>query len=220
MRRFALLAITAVTLSCDGGAGVAAPPPSGDSPSVAIRLPVRIHILSSRLGVLDGSLTDSEAATLLARVNEVWAQADIVWELESVTREQVEAEDQFELALQGGVPLTFELLLAAVPRGQLLGGGWDVFIVRDLTSAIGAPGVYFPSIPFALASELDPAGLNDPGRILAHELGHSLTLAHVQCTTEGNLMSGGCAGSDRTRLTPSQIELARSQAERGVPSAF
>jgi hypothetical protein len=70
-----------------------------------------------------------------------------------------------------------------------------------------------------IVSELDPAGLNDPGRIAAHELGHSLTLDHVKCHSEGNLMSPGCRSVNRTRLEPAQIEDARKQAQFGEPVA-
>jgi hypothetical protein len=61
---------------------------------------------------------------------------------------------------------------------------------------MGAPGIYVSSRQGLIVSELDPAGLNDPGRIAAHEPGHSLT-----------------------RLEPAQIEDARKQAQFGGPVA-
>ncbi len=211
------LVVASFALACGGDAGTTAPLPR-DTPSATttLELPVRIHLLSSRLITIDASLTDQEVESLLQRVNEVWSEANIVWELESIIREQAEAEDQLELALQGAVPLTHDLIAAVVPRGHLFAGKWDVFIVHDLAVA-GAPGLYFSSIPAVVSSEVDPAGLGDPGRILAHELGHSLTLPHVPCTPAGNLMSPGCNSEDRTRLAPLQIQQARTQAERGRP---
>ena len=54
-------------------------------------------------------------------------------------------------------------------------------------------------------------------RILAHELGHSLGLAHVACTTGGNLMAAGCTLGSRTFLNAIQITRVRLQAETGRP---
>ena len=217
---FALVVASFLALACGGDEGTTAPlPPDTPSATTTLELPVRIHLLSSRLGTIDASLTDQEVESLLQRVNEVWSEANIVWELESIIREQAEAEDQLEPALQGAVPLTHDLIAAVVPRGHLFAGKWDVFIMRDLAVAGAAPGLYFSSIPAVVSSEVDPAGLGDPGRILAHELGHSLTLPHVPCTPAGNLMSPGCNSEGRTRLTPLQIQQARTQAERGRPTS-
>ncbi|MFV1987003.1 MAG: hypothetical protein ACC682_06965 [Gemmatimonadota bacterium] len=210
-----MLIAAALTSACGDSPNPAGPPDPG---LPTLRLPVRVHVLSSRLANIAGTFSDQEVAALLARVNEIWAQGDVEWQLESVVREPAEAEDAFEQALQGVIPLTSTLLASVFPRGQL-SSAWDVFIVRDLT-VTGGPGVYFPSIPMVVTSEIDPAGLGDPGRILAHELGHSLTLSHVPCTPAGNLMSPSCASQDRRRLDEGQIQRARSQAALGVPTNF
>lgn len=212
-----LAAITIVSLSCGATDSATGPGPPGES-AATLRLPVRVHLLSSRLSPIDASFTSADVASLFQRVNEVWAQADIVWDVESILTEPAEAEDPFEMAIRGAIPLTTELLVAIVPSGRLFSGKWDVFIVRDLASAIGAPGIFIPSVPLVMSSEVDPAGLGDPGRILAHELGHSLTLEHVACTLEGNLMAPGCDSMDRTRLSVSQIDQARAQAQLGGPT--
>jgi len=190
------------------------------SPGVAsLILPVRVHVLSSRVPPLDAGLTDSDVRALVNRVNEIWAQADVFWQLESIRRETVGEEDQVEQAVLGLLPLTSTLLAAIAPRGELTTGDWDVFLVADLTTVVGFPGVFFPAIPGILSSRVDPAGLGDPGRILAHELGHSLTLQHVPCTPAGDLMAPGCDSADRTRLDSGQIQQARTQAETGRPTS-
>lgn len=205
-----------LALGCGSGDGGMAPDARGVS--TTLELPVRVHPLSSRLASLDARLSDPEVAVLMARVNEIWSEADIVWEVESIVREPAAGEDLFETALQGLIPLTADVVASVVPRVRRLAGGWDAYLVRDLASAIGTPGIYFPGIPAAVASVVDPAGLADPGRILAHELGHSLGLPHVPCTAAGNLMAPGCPSQDRTRLTADQISRARSQAASGGPA--
>jgi hypothetical protein len=184
-----------------------------------LQLPLRVHLLSSRLGPIDATLDDAQVEALIGRVNEIWSQADIVWEIESITRESAEAEDQVEATLLAGTPLSGGLIAAILPRGRLFAGGWDAFIVRDLASAGAAPGVFFPTVPAVVSSEVDPAGLDDPGRILAHELGHSLTLPHVACTAAGNLMAPSCNSQDRTRLSAGQLDQARRQAQTGGPAS-
>jgi len=206
--------VAAAAVACGSDAGPAAPA----EPLETLRLPVRVHVLSSRLAPLDVRLSDAEVGALVDRANQVWAQADIVWDLESIVREPAESEDQFEQALLGTIPFTADLLAQTLPQGQRLPGGWDAFLVRDLTAAIGAPGIYISASRAAISSEIDPAGIDDPGRILAHELGHSLTLQHVACTAAGNLMAPNCSSQDRTRLTAPQIQAARAQAEEGRPS--
>ncbi|MDH3733477.1 MAG: hypothetical protein OEU54_08075 [Gemmatimonadota bacterium] len=208
--RMALLTLLTPLACGDGSTGVR------DQPVPDITLPVRVHLLTSRIPELSSALSDSQVAALIARANEVWGAAGIGWSLESVVREAAQNETAIEQALAGVTPLTSTLLASAFPSAEL-SGAWDVFFVPDLTFA-GVPGVYFPSIPMAVSSELDPAGLGDPGRILAHELGHSLSLPHVACTAAGNLMSPGCAGSDRTRLASGQVEQARAQAREGSPA--
>lgn len=179
-----------------------------------------MHLLSSRLGPIDAKLLDDAVQALIGRVNRIWRQADIVWEIESITREPAQAEAEVEATLLAGAFLAIDLVLAILPRDQLFAGGWDAFLVRDLTSAAGAPGVYFPDLPAALSSEIDPSGLDDPGHILAHELGHSLGLLHMECAAEGNLMSPGCDSGDRIRLSAGQIDHARAQAQTGAPASF
>ncbi len=211
---FATLTVI-VSLACGDGGDVAGPP---DNRLPTLRLPVRVHVLSSRLAPFAGTFSDAQVGRLLDRANEVWAAADIEWQLESVVRESAESEDALEQALQGAIPLTTDLLASVFPKGQF-SDGWDVFVVRDL-SVIGVPGVYFSTVPMVVSSEVDPSGLGDPGRILAHELGHSLTLLHVPCTPAGNLMAPSCPSQDRTRLDAGQIQQSRTQAGLGVPTSL
>lgn len=169
--------------------------------------------MTSRLDPIGARFGAGEVWELMERVNEIWSQAEVLWEIEAITREFVRFEDELEAVLLAGRELSPGVLAAILPRGRLFEEGWDVFLIHDMARAGGSPGIYFTFLPAAVSSEVDPAGLNDPGRILAHELGHSLTLPHVSCASAGNLMAANCASHDRTRLSTGQIDQARAQAK-------
>lgn len=215
LRAAALVIVVSSIWACGADGQPTAPPPP-PSPNT-VELPVRVHVVTSRVAPIDATLTNSGVQALFDRANQVWQAAEIAWRIESISTVAAQSETEVELALANSTPLSPGLLLSVVAGAQLTPGEWDVFLVSDLTSAFGAPGVYFPSVPLMFSSQVDPAGVGDPGRILAHELGHSLTLPHVPCTPEGNLMSPGCPSADRTRLTAAQVQAARGQALRGVP---
>lgn len=107
-----------------------------------------------------------------------------------------------------------EALSSILPSGNLTRGRWDVFFAKTLGGLAG--GVYLPGVPAVMVAEFDPTGARDlvvsGPRILAHELGHSISLEHVPCTTVGNLMAPGCTTGERTRLTEDQITFTLRQA--------
>lgn len=215
----ALLLASSFGLACSGDSASAGtgPPPTS---SQIVRLPLRMHLLTSRLTPVHSTLDNVAVRALVDRVNEIWRQAEIVWEIESIHREFAQSEDQVEQVLLAGRSFSTAVISAILPRDRLFEEGWDAFILHDLVSAGAAPGVYLAVIPAVVSSEVDPAGLNDPGRILAHELGHSLTLLHVECPAAGNLMAPGCDSGDRLRLTAEQIAQARTHAKTRRPARF
>lgn len=204
--------LVATVIAC--GTDAAGPPP----PPETLRMPVRVHILSSRLPPFDATFDDAQVAGLFERVNGIWSQADIVWEIESVLREPILNEEAIEEVLEGPFLISFNQLVSLLPKERLTDGRWDLFLAHDLRDAGAAPGVFLWTVPAVLTSEVGVSGVEDAGRILAHELGHTLTLVHVPCTAEGNLMAPGCESFTPTSLSPAQIEQARRQAETGSPA--
>ncbi len=152
-------------------------------------------------------------------MNEVWAQASVVWQIEQIVREPALNPDVFRQVLNDPRGNSTSLVAAVLPTENRRPDIWNVFLIRDFGGAVG--GVYLLRDRVVVAAELDPIGNRDlsggTARILAHELGHSLGLDHVPCTATGNLMAAGCPTGTRTRLEPFQIQIARQQAETGRP---
>lgn len=212
------VALTALLLlACSDGTG----PDRGSDTQLTLR--VRVHLLQdAEVSSLNTSLTDSEVRTLFDGANQIWQQGDVVWQIESIVRQEAQNGEDFARALRGEIPLTPGLVASLLPTDQLLQGGWDVYFVRDFGGRVG--GIYISGgglSPAVISSEVDPTGLRDLAgsgpRILAHELGHSLSLFHVPCTDAGNLMAPGCPLGRRTQLTASQVDAARQQARTGDP---
>lgn len=185
-----------------------------------IALSLRVHLLESdAFDPLDATLSDGDAAVLLEGVNDIWAEAGIRWDVETILREPAQNATEFARVLRGDAPLTLQTMLSIFPKDDLLAGQWNVVIIRDLGELAG--GVYLDPAGVVIFAESGPIGpqtqTGSGPRILAHELGHSLALGHVPCTADGNLMAPNCPSRDRTRLIPEQIEFARLQAERGKP---
>ena len=194
--------------------------PAGDTKLEEIVLPLRVHLLrSSVIESLNAPITQEQAQTLVRDVNEVWGQGTIRWIVEVVVEEEAAVTPNVLNAFNGARAVDFPVLLEAIGGGSQA-AGWDVYLVRDFGNA-GFAGVYFGGTGILFAKLADQNGVIDLAnfgtRVLAHELGHSLSLSHVACPPEGNLMAPGCPGEVRTRLSDAQVNAARAQASRGRP---
>ncbi len=186
----------------------------------ANELAVRLHLVQSdELDALNVRLSDEEVTELVTAVNETWAQAGIIWGLESIVREDARNESLFRRALMDPTVSPLGLITSVLSPENLRPDIWNVFMIRDLGGGLG--GVYLPSEKVVVSTEIDPLGGRDidggMARILAHELGHSLGLIHVPCTAQGNLMATGCTLGSRTFLDATQITRVRVQADLGRP---
>ncbi len=216
LRLLSVSLVTLAVIACGGDGST--DPTTRDQNLANITIPLRIHLIESTTSdSLNTTLTEAEVTILIEGVNEVWSQAAITWLVDTIFREFPQNEEIFEAVLAG--QLQADALTAVVPGGNLFFGDWDVFMIRSFGGVAG--GIYLPSIQSVIFPELDPTGLRDltgsGRRILAHELGHSLSLQHVACPPEGNLMAPGCDAPDRTLLTAAQIAQVRQQAATGRP---
>ena len=194
-----------------------ATPPTTPPPTALL---LRLHVVqSTELDALNARLTDQEAQGLIAAVNQAWFPAGIVWILESVVREDARSESAFREALINQALSPVKVLPTVLAPDNLDTDIWNVFMIRDFGPTLG--GAYLPVHKVVVAAEIDPRGqrdvTGDMAHILAHELGHSLGLAHVPCTEAGNLMAADCPNGSRTYLDPSQITRAQLQADFGRP---
>jgi hypothetical protein len=186
-----------------------------------IRLPVRVQLLQS---ASDSSISttygDAQVRQLLSVANEVWRQAEIEWVLESVKRTSASRGAAFDSLVGNQIPRGREPLEAYFPRDSLLSNGWNVLLIRNFGQIAG--GVFSADLGAVVLAErgygfeLPPDGRG--GRTLAHELGHSLGLAHVDCDNTRNIMANACwQPGTESSLSAEQRAVARTQAKLGIP---
>lgn len=190
----------------------------GDGCTDLLTVPVRVHLLRSDVASLDADLPESELPRLFAAVDEIWAQACIHFELESTITETVSADGAAQFEAATDMMMVADALTALLPRDAMLDPGVNVFVIRDLGS-LRAGGRYFEPLDSVVWSDTRMDGSRTSPAILAHELGHSLSLTHYDGPGfEQNLMQAGGPGVDISmsrELTADQVAAARAQAATG-----
>jgi peptidoglycan hydrolase-like protein with peptidoglycan-binding domain/predicted Zn-dependent protease len=207
------------------------------APSEIIILPVYVHLIKSSHSVVNSSYLVSEVQNMFSSrdgVNEnYWKQANIRWDLKDVRTYNITdgSDTIYRNAYVSNNSSAAYDAIPALSNGSNMGNGFNVFIVGDFSS-ITSNGLYFSSgktnsglilqngIAFISEKNNTNAGIEYATYIVAHELGHALSLDHFGNST--NMMSIGGSGVStkpelRNNLTSDQIKSARAQAAIGEP---
>jgi hypothetical protein len=184
------------------------PPPMPLEMDTYLLAPVRVHLLSaSNAPAIATTLSSNDVTRILGKVNRIWAQAGIVFWIESVVREP--AASEAEVAPRLGQPDDLPLLLKLRPPATRATNLFHLYYVKEFS----ANGVYLGEAMFVkdtASLRKVPGGIDEPiPRVTAHELGHALSLGHH--TNELHVMARRTTG---TRLDGAEIRQARAAAAR------
>jgi hypothetical protein len=208
------------------------------APQPEIQLKLRVHCLKSPVPEVNAEPDEAELKKMVEGVNAIWAAAGIRFTLDAVRRDQARDEaaqrELAEMSKQRGREVKgkfAEVMMRVVPEIPLEQGVFHIVLVRRFPLGVG--GRYFPELGYLVTPQVVPRPPRMPPgaadgevnnehplepKVMAHELGHGLTLLHVNL--QENLMTVGPGPKDpktRIKLTDWQIEKARQVAQRGKP---
>ena len=206
-----------------------------------LTLPVKIHHLKSRYVAINADPKVTDLRPLFAGTNEIWKAANLRFIVGRPERMQVAdlaAEGEFAKLFKPEVPKAYvrqhqsRILHKMLPDLPDRGKAFHIVLIYTMPDAYGA--VYIPAKGVVLMPQVKFAGLIDSNgvwkdgspvffaqsNILAHELGHALSLPHV--AIQGNLMIDGrlregTGVGPGVNLTALQIEASRRQALTNGP---
>ena len=169
-----------------------------------IIVPVRVHLVQSAgIPAMHTTLTEADVRRIFGKVNMIWSQAGIRFEIESIVRTEATA-----LSPEMEKKPEFTRVKSMIPKDSLSPTALDVCYVKAVT-----PNGFFYGEPIVVkdTAKLRPVegGIDEPlPRVTSHEIGHALSLNHRQDTT--NLMASGTTGFS---LNDAEIQAAREKAK-------
>lgn len=172
-------------------------------------IPLRVHVLSATdLKEVHCNLQDEDILRVIGKVNRIWNVAGIHFGLESIVHEAAAEQDRFRLLRDVAGVAELGSFTMLVPTETRDFEGLHVYFVHKLP----VNGVHFGGTVAFVQETASlrpvPGGIDEPlPRVTAHELGHALSLAHRQDTT--NLLASGTNG---TLLNEDEVKQARNAA--------
>lgn len=176
-----------------------------DGPVPVLSLRIRVHLVQSSSHLrLQSTIGEKEVRDIFEKVNAIWSQAGIRFEIEGIQPLQA-----LEMAPKKWFERDRNWVKAAIPTQQFSATAIDVCFVREM-----GPNGFFYGEPVVVCEKPEftkvRGGADDPvARVTAHELGHVLHLQHRQDHT--NLMASGRNG---TTLNNQEIKDARERARQ------
>ena len=170
-----------------------------------LTVPVRVHLVQSMATpAMHTTMTEADVRRIFGKVNMVWSQAGIHFEIESIVPTEAavlpaEMEKKDE----------FVRVNAMIPKASLATAALNVCYVKEVK-----PNGFFHSglivVKDTASLRAVEGGIDEPlPRVTSHEIGHALSLAHRQDRT--NLMASGTTGF---ALNEAEIKAAREIATK------
>ncbi len=169
-----------------------------------LTLPVRIHLMQSNtMPDMHTTLTEADIGRTFARVNKIWEQAAIRFEIESIVRTTAT-----EMAREMRFKSEVERVKSLIPKQRLSQKAIDICYVKRMT-----PNGFYYDEPVvvkdtAKLNKLPDGNTEQVSRVTAHEMGHVLGLQHQEDTSL--LMHTGVTGLS---LNQEEIAAARAKAQ-------
>ena len=168
---------------------------------------LRVHLLSaSNAPAIQTTLTETDIARILKKINRIWSQAGVCFWLESLVREEAAHQEIGSLL---GKPNDLAVMLKLRPETTQATNLFNLYYVKEFS----ANGVYLGAAMFvkdAATLLAAPGGIDEPlPRVSSHELGHALSLRHH--TNALHLLASRTTG---TNLDLAEIRQAREAAAK------